>query len=477
MIKFLLSLLLSSLSLFSYAGVVCVSGVEVDEANLTSSSCPPDAGNCYVGSCQEGGASSPSPGDIALALAAGVALALAAGAAFLTLSVPAAVAATAALAIHAAVGLAVFGPGSSPTTAPPPAATAADAANPAGAPIYVNLSPVATTPSPSDAGTAPTVVVTPTGFAPSGGGVNTGGAEGGWNTGGATGSWDYTPPATASNPTPSVTASITGGGSTFSQVVPAAAGGSAVSSVSLGSSASGTPSPTGGVAVTTMSQVPVLTASGNPDTVSAASTVTYSGSTSGAGTPTGSTANVGSVTAGGVSTAGGSGVTFVAPGGTSPVSDGGGGGGGVSCALTNTCPVGDGGGGSCDSGDCSTESTQLANNALLSAIASSTAANKTALDAIKGKLTTDATVGDPDATTMSQVKGAGLSRNTGPFAALDGWSLPSHSSICPTSSFAWNNQTFTFDAHCSLIGDNFAVFRSVMTALFTLSALFIVLKA
>lgn len=121
------------------------------------------------------------------------------------------------------------------------------------------------------------------------------------------------------------------------------------------------------------------------------------------------------------------------------------------------------GSGSCPSGDCSTESTQLANKGLLQSIK----------DFFTG---TSVAPGDPDSKTASDIKSAGLS-GSGTFSGLSGWSLPAHASQCPTSSFAWEGRTFMIDAHCQLISDNFGVFRLIMTAVFSLSALFIVLKA
>ena len=64
------------------------------------------------------------------------------------------------------------------------------------------------------------------------------------------------------------------------------------------------------------------------------------------------------------------------------------------------------------------------------------------------------------------------------FSGLTGWSMPGHSSQCPTASFVspWGT-SYTFDAHCQLIVDHWAVLQTAMTVVWTLSALFIVLKA
>lgn len=126
--------------------------------------------------------------------------------------------------------------------------------------------------------------------------------------------------------------------------------------------------------------------------------------------------------------------------------------------------------GSCTSGDCSTESTQLANKGLLQTISG-------LLQGIKDFFTGTATEpGVPTARTANEIK-AGSLDGTGAFTGLKGWQLPVHASQCPTSSFAWNGNTYTFDAHCQLATDHFAAFRGVMTLVFSLSALFVVLKA
>lgn len=66
---------------------------------------------------------------------------------------------------------------------------------------------------------------------------------------------------------------------------------------------------------------------------------------------------------------------------------------------------------------------------------------------------------------------------SGTFTDLLGWSLPAHSSACPTSSFDWNNSTYLVDSHCQLIEDHFSAFSTVMTVIWSILALFILLAA
>ncbi|MBZ0307478.1 MAG: hypothetical protein K8I82_15535, partial [Anaerolineae bacterium] len=119
--------------------------------------------------------------------------------------------------------------------------------------------------------------------------------------------------------------------------------------------------------------------------------------------------------------------------------------------------------GGCSTGDCATESTQLANKGILQGIK----------DFFTG---TFATPDVPTARTGTDIKGASVD-GSGVFTGLRGWQLPAHVSQCPTSSFAWNGNTYTFDAHCQLANDHFAMFNGVMVLIFSVSALFIVLRA
>jgi len=63
------------------------------------------------------------------------------------------------------------------------------------------------------------------------------------------------------------------------------------------------------------------------------------------------------------------------------------------------------------------------------------------------------------------------------FKDLLSWQLPNHTSMCPTSSFSFNGQSFTIDSHCQLINDHWSVFQTVMSVVYVLLAMFIVLRA
>lgn len=64
------------------------------------------------------------------------------------------------------------------------------------------------------------------------------------------------------------------------------------------------------------------------------------------------------------------------------------------------------------------------------------------------------------------------------FTGLLGWQLPGHTSQCPTGSFTspWNT-SYTIDSHCQLISSHWTALQSVMAVVWTIAALFVVLRA
>lgn len=81
---------------------------------------------------------------------------------------------------------------------------------------------------------------------------------------------------------------------------------------------------------------------------------------------------------------------------------------------------------------------------------------------------------DPALPTSSQFEDSFFK---GVFDALKAWRLPAHSSACPTSSFQALGSTYSFSAHCDLINGHWNELSSVMTVVWSLLALWIVLRA
>jgi hypothetical protein len=81
---------------------------------------------------------------------------------------------------------------------------------------------------------------------------------------------------------------------------------------------------------------------------------------------------------------------------------------------------------------------------------------------------------DPDLPAASDFENS-FFKNT--FTGLLSWQLPGHSSACPTPSFSALGSVYTIDSHCQLINDHWGILSAAMVVVWTLGALFIVLKA
>lgn len=60
---------------------------------------------------------------------------------------------------------------------------------------------------------------------------------------------------------------------------------------------------------------------------------------------------------------------------------------------------------------------------------------------------------------------------------LKNFAVPSHTSSCATGSFSWNSHTYTIDAQCQLIEQNRTLIEAAMLLVWTIAAIFIVLRA
>lgn len=101
----------------------------------------------------------------------------------------------------------------------------------------------------------------------------------------------------------------------------------------------------------------------------------------------------------------------------------------------------------------------------------------TKLDSLHGDLSNTTNTTDPTEPTVANMPGWG---NT--FTNLVSWQLPAHSSACPTPSLDLSNvlgagKVFSFDAHCTLINNHFQALNAAMTVVWSMLALFIVLRA
>lgn len=95
---------------------------------------------------------------------------------------------------------------------------------------------------------------------------------------------------------------------------------------------------------------------------------------------------------------------------------------------------------------------------------------KTSVDQLKDKFNNTETVNDPTVPDWADHWGA-------TFNPLKAWSMPGHSSVCPTSGFEWNGATYTISSHCQLITDHWSGLQSASVVVWTLFAIWILLGA
>lgn len=153
----------------------------------------------------------------------------------------------------------------------------------------------------------------------------------------------------------------------------------------------------------------------------------------------------------------------------STVAAGNGGSGATVGSVSTSAGVGTGtgtttGSGSCTSGDCSTETTQVANKGILQKI----------LDFFTGDSPASA---DPTARTGAEV-GESLAVYGSALAGVKGWQLPAHTSECPSGTFTIPNSShvFSFDGHCTFAAQNLPLLSSIFLVLWNLSAMMIILR-
>lgn len=101
-------------------------------------------------------------------------------------------------------------------------------------------------------------------------------------------------------------------------------------------------------------------------------------------------------------------------------------------------------------------------------------AAKAGIDQLHKDLTDQQSTDDPSRPADSVFTDAYFN---GTFDTLKTWSLPGHTSACPTGSFVWNSVTYTMDVHCQLFNDHMSTIQAAMAVVWSILALFIVMRA
>jgi hypothetical protein len=89
---------------------------------------------------------------------------------------------------------------------------------------------------------------------------------------------------------------------------------------------------------------------------------------------------------------------------------------------------------------------------------------------------TSAAPNDPTARTATEIGNTGLFANSG-LSALKGWTLPSHTSTCPTATLHLFNQDFVMDQQCNLFESMRSTLAAAATVSWSVLALLIILGA
>lgn len=89
-------------------------------------------------------------------------------------------------------------------------------------------------------------------------------------------------------------------------------------------------------------------------------------------------------------------------------------------------------------------------------------------------LAPSAAPGDPALPDGAQFDDA-FFKNT--FDGLKGWTVPNHVSSCPQPGFDWNGSSYTINTHCQLWTDHQSAIAAAMLVVWSIAALFIVLRA